>query len=424
MTTTSASTAFPPTEPLPVLTDAPRWRDTLISLRVRNYRIYVIGCLIALTAVWMQRIAQDWLVLQISGSPASVGITTGLQFLPVLLFGPLGGLIVDRYPKRTLIMITQASSVVTSGTLAVLCLTGTVQLWHVYVIAFVLGCVTVVDNPARQVLTGELVGAQYLGNAVSVNSSVFQLAGLIGPALSGLLVVAVGSGWAFAINAVACFALVGGVRAIRVSELHTNTRVPAAKGQLRQGLAYAWRKPDIRYSLVIIAVLALVSINLPTMLAAFADEEFRVGAGGYGLFNSAVAIGSLIGALLSARRKTVKLSYVVVGTLAYGTALIVASRMPSPAALVIVLAVVGGAWLTLLTCANTLIQLSTNPMVRGRVVSLYLVVLLGCQAIGGPLTGVLVESLGVRAAMTVAGVAPILVAGLVALLARPRAITA
>ncbi|WPO86728.1 MFS transporter [Herbiconiux sp. KACC 21604] len=411
---TAIAAPSPATEPITVLSAPPPWKHTLLSLSVRNYRIFAGTSLVALTALWMQRIAQDWLVLQLSGSVVAVGITTALQFAPMLVLGLVGGLIVDRYPKRTLLIITQSASVLTSGVLAVLALTGTIEVWHVYVVAVVLGLITVVDNPARQVFTNELVGPSLLRNAISLNSSTFQLGALVGPALSGALLVAVGAGWAFGINAIACALVVVALTRLNTAELHRAPRAARAKGQLREGIRYAVRKPAILWTLVLLAVLAVFAQNLPVLLAAYADTVFGTGAGGYGVFNSLVAVGALTGALLSTRRRSVSLRMVVVATAAYGALQAIAGVLPGQFAFSASLVLVGFSWLLFITAANTLVQMSTNMGVRGRVMALYMLVLLGGQAIGGPLMGAFVEHAGAQLGMVVSGGVPVLVAGVVA----------
>ncbi len=411
---TAIAAPSPATEPITVLSAPPPWKHTLLSLSVRNYRIFAGTSLVALTALWMQRIAQDWLVLQLSGSVVAVGITTALQFAPMLVLGLVGGLIVDRYPKRTLLIITQSASVLTSGVLAVLALTGTIEVWHVYVVAVVLGLITVVDNPARQVFTNELVGPSLLRNAISLNSSTFQLGALVGPALSGALLVAVGAGWAFGINAIACALVVVALTRLNTAELHRAPRAARAKGQLREGIRYAVRKPAILWTLVLLAVLAVFAQNLPVLLAAYADTVFGTGAGGYGVFNSLVAVGALTGALLSTRRRSVSLRTVVVATAAYGALQAIAGVLPGQFAFSASLVLVGFSWLLFITAANTLVQMSTNMGVRGRVMALYMLVLLGGQAIGGPLMGAFVEHAGAQLGMVVSGGVPVLVAGVVA----------
>jgi MFS family permease len=421
---TTLSAPPPATEPITVLSSAPPWKHTFLSLTVRNYRIFAATSLVALTALWMQRIAQDWLVLQLSGSVVTVGITTALQFAPMLVFGMVGGVIVDRYPKRTLLMITQSASVLTSATLAVLSLTGAIQVWHVYVVAVVLGFITVIDNPARQVFTNELVGPGLLRNAISLNSSTFQIGALLGPALSGALLVAVGAGWSFGINAIACALVVVALTRMNASELHPAPRAARAKGQLREGIRYAMAKPAILYTLVLLGVLAVFAQNLPVLLAAYADDVFATGAGGYGLFNSLLAIGALTGAILSTRRRTVRLRTVVLFAGLYGIAQALAGLMPGETAFGVGLVVLGLGWLLFITAANALVQMSTNMAVRGRVMALYLLVLLGGQAIGGPIMGAFVEQAGPHLGMVVSGAVPAVVAGVLALVLHRKGLLA
>ncbi|GAA2226811.1 MFS transporter [Herbiconiux moechotypicola] len=419
MTSTLAAPS-PATEPITVLATRPPWKHTLLSLSVRNYRIFAGTSLVALTALWMQRIAQDWLVLELSGSVVAVGVTTALQFAPMLVLGLLGGLIVDRYPKHTLLMITQSASALTSAALAVLALTGWIEVWHVYVVAVVLGLITVVDNPARQVFTNELVGPSLLRNAISLNSSTFQLGALIGPAVSGALLVAVGAGWSFAVNALACALVVLALSRMNLAELHRAPRAVRAKGQLREGIRYSLAKPAILWTIVLLAVIAVFGQNLPVLLAAYADDVFSTGAGGYGLFNTLVAVGALTGALLSTRRRAVRLRTVVAMAAVYGVAQGVAGLMPAELAFGATLVVSGFAWLLFITAANTLVQMSTNMAVRGRVMALYMLVLLGGQAVGGPLMGTFVEAVGPQIGMLVSGGVPALAAAVVALVLHRR----
>jgi MFS family permease len=411
----STLSGYPQTEPITVLSSPPPWKHTLVSLTVRNYRIFAMTNIVAMTAVWMQRIAQDWLVLQLSGSVTAVGITVALQFAPMLLFGLVGGVIVDRYPTRVLLMLTQTAAVLTSVTLAVLTLTDTVQVWHIYLVAVVLGFVTVIDNPARQVFTNELVGPTHLRNAISLNSSMFQLGGLIGPAVSGALLVAVGAGWSFGINAIACALVVFALSRLRVGELFPAPVAPRAKGQLIEGIRYARSKPAILWTIVIMAFLAVFSQNLPVILAAYANDVFHAGPGGYGLFNTLVAVGALTGALLSTRRRTVRLRTIVVSAAVYGTLQAVSGLMPTEYLFGVALVLVGFGWLLFITCANALVQMSSNTAIRGRVMSLYVLVLLGGQSIGGPTMGWVVEHFGAHVGMVLSGAVPAVAAVVVGL---------
>jgi MFS family permease len=401
---------------MPVLTARPPWRETFISLRVPNYRRFAASNLVANTAVWMQRIAMDWLVLQLSGSVAAVGVTVFMQFTPMLVFGLYGGVIADRYSKQKLLIITQSMAAALAAILAVLTLTGVTEVWHVYVISFALGMVTVVDNPSRQVFVNELVGPKYLRNAISLNSSIFQLGGLIGPAVGGILITAVGGGWSFAINAVACLAVVASLCSLRRSELHASPAVPRGKGQLAEGMRYVREKPVIFWTVVMVAIIAVFAFNMPVFLAAYANNVYDVGAQGYGLFNSLVAAGALVGALASTRRTSIRLSMVVGTAAALGIVQAIAGFAPSEFAFGALLVGIGVANLLFITGANSLVQMSSNVQIRGRVISLYILVLLGGQALGGPLMGWIVEAWGPHIAMMISGLVPALAAVVIAIL--------
>jgi MFS family permease len=377
---------------------------------VPNFRLFTISNVLAMSGTWMQRIAQDWLVLQLSHSVAAVGITVAMQFTPMLLFGLYGGLIVDRYSKRMLLMLTQGTVGLLSVLLAVLALTGAIQVWHVYAIAFLVGLVTVVDNPTRQVFVNELVGPRNLRNAISVNSSVFQLGGLIGPAVAGLLLDAVGAGWAFAINALACGVTVLTLGALKKSKLVRSPAVPRAKGQLQQGLRYVLRKPAILWSIVMVAILSVFALTMPVILAAYANNIFKAGASGYGLFNTLVAGGALVGAILSTRRTGVRLRTVVLMGGLWGAIQAVAGFMPNEFSFGALLVALGVADLLFITAANALVQMSSNIGIRGRVMSLYVLVLLGGQAIGGPIMGWVVSTYGPHVGIAISGIVPAIAA--------------
>ncbi|MCZ9882948.1 MFS transporter [Arthrobacter sp. B2a2-09] len=402
------------TQPIAVVSERLPWRHTFISLKVPNFRIFAMGHFVAVIALWMQRIAQDWLVLELSGSVTAVGITVALQFTPSLFLGPWGGMMADRFPKRRILILCQSVAACLAAILAVLALSQRIEVWHVYVIAFVLGLVTVLDQPARQVFVNELVGPKYLRNAISVNSTTFQLGGLIGPALAGVLLTAVGAGWAFAANAVACCSTVTMLLMLRKNELYVSTPVPKRKGMLQEGLRYALSKPTIYWPWLMAGFIAVFAMSLPVLLAAFADHIYHAGAGGYGLLNAMVALGALAGAITSARRRQLRLRSVVVSAGMYGLMLCLAALAPSMVWLAAAM-VLSGFWcLMFLTAANQLVQVSANMSIRGRVMSLYIMVLIGGQAIGGPMMGWLAEHLNPHAALLVSGGVPALAAATVA----------
>ncbi|WP_346959431.1 MFS transporter [uncultured Arthrobacter sp.] len=396
------------------------WRHTFISLRVRNFRIFAAGHFVAVVALWMQRIAQDWLVLQLSGSVTAVGVTVALQFLPSLLLGPWGGMMADRFAKRKILMLCQGVAAVLAASLAALALSQRIEVWHVYALALTLGLVTVLDQPARQVFVNELVGPAYLRNAISVNSTIFQLGGLIGPAVAGILLSAVGAGWAFAANALACCSTLAMLLILRKDELHLTAPAAKRKGMLREGLRYALAKPTIYWPWLMAGFVAVFAMSLPVLLAAFADHVYDAGAGGYGLFNSLVALGALAGAITSARRRQLRLRSVVLGAGMYGLMLCLAAGAPSMALFGAAMVLAGFWCLMFLTAANQLVQVSANMGIRGRVMSLYIMVLIGGQAIGGPLMGALAEHLDPRTAILVSGGVPALAAAVVAVVLARR----
>lgn len=366
--------------------------------------------IIAMSATWMQRIAQDWLVLELTGSVAAVGITVAFQFAPMLLLGLFGGVIVDRYSKRMLLMVSQAITGVLSALLAVLALTGVVEVWHVYIVALVVGFVQVIDNPARQVFVNEIVGPRHLRNAISVNSSIFQLGGLLGPAAAGLLIVVAGAGWAFGVNAAACAITVLALAKLKVSALMRIQPTPRAKGQLRQGLTYLKGKPTIMWTVVMLAFLAMFALNMPVILAAYATDVFASGAGGYGLLNSLVATGALVGGLASTLVAGVRLRSVILAGGAWGLLQTGAGLVAGEVAFWMLLVALGIASMFFFTAANQLIQLSSNLGVRGRMMSIYVLVMLGGQAIGGPAMGWIVEHEGAQFGMVLSGSVPALAA--------------
>ncbi|MDN5726098.1 MAG: MFS transporter [Propionibacteriales bacterium] len=402
-----------------------RWPNSLAALEVRNYRLFLVAQVLGCTGGWMQRIAQDWMVLQLTGSVAAVGLTVALQFAPFLIFGLFGGVIADRYDKRKIMLITQSLVASCALVLGVLAVTGQVQVWHVYVIAFVLGTVVVIDSPARQVFVSELVGAQHIRNAVSLNSSVFQGAGLIGPAIAGILIGGVGLGWAFMINSVAAGLVVGVIAMIKPAVTQLPTVANRARGQLREGLAYIRRTSEVGWAIGLAGVAGVFAMNMPVVLSAFAEKEFQLGVGGYTTFNSLNAIGALTGALLSAGgHRQLRLRNIVPLLAGLGLLQAVASHLPSAWMFGAVLVMCGLTSLTFLIAANTLVQTTAAPAVRGRVMAVYTLVLMGGQAIGGPLLGWSMDNVGPRTTMLITGsVTAVLATTMMLLMARASRLT-
>ncbi|MBT2387364.1 MFS transporter [Streptomyces sp. ISL-11] len=383
---------------------------TFSSLRNRNYRLFATGQVVSNTGTWMQRIAQDWLVLSLTGSSAAVGITTALQFLPMLLLGLYGGVIADRYPKRRLLLLTQAAMGLTGLALAVLTLSGHVAVWHVYLIALVLGLVTVVDNPVRQAFVVEMVGPADLRNAVSLNSANFQSARLVGPAVAGVLITAVGSGWAFLLNGLSFVAPIGALLLMRTGELHKVERAPRGKGQLREGLRYVAGRPDLIWPIVLVGFIGTFGFNFPIWLTAFVNDVFHAGAGTYGLLNTLMAAGSLVGALLAARRGTSRMRMLVGAAVLFGVLEVAAALAPQFWVFAALLAPIGMAGLTINVTANSGLQLATDPAMRGRVMSLFMMVFVGGTPLGAPLVGYVTDAYGARVGFLAGGVVSLLAA--------------
>ncbi|WP_184346358.1 MFS transporter [Streptomyces olivoverticillatus] len=385
------------------------------SLRVRNYRLFATGQVVSNTGTWMQRIAQDWLVLGLTGSSAAVGITTALQFLPMLLLGLYGGVIADRYPKRRLLLITQSAMGVTGLALAALTLSGHVQVWHVYLTALALGVVTVVDNPVRQAFVVEMVGPADLRNAVSLNSANFQSARLVGPAVAGALITAMGSGWAFLLNGLSFAAPIAGLLLMRTSELHKADRAPRGKGQLREGLRYVSGRPDLLWPIVLVGFIGTFGFNFPIWLTAFVNDVFHADAGTYGLLNTLMAAGSLAGALLAARRGTSRTRLLVGAAVLFGVLEIAAALAPGFWVFALLLVPIGMCGLTINVTANSSLQLASDPALRGRVMSLFMMVFMGGTPLGAPLVGWVTDVYGPRLGFLAGGLVSALAAACIGL---------
>ncbi|MEE6274146.1 MFS transporter [Georgenia sp. MJ206] len=385
---------------------------TFHSLRYFNYRLWFTGALVANIGTWIQRVAQDWLVLtQLSeDSGLAVGIVTALQFAPTLLLSPYAGVLADRLPRRQMLMATQGAMGVLAGGLGALVLSGNAELWHVYLFALGLGVVSAFDSPVRQTFVAEMVPAKSLPNAVGLNSASFNAARLIGPGAGGLLIAAVGPGWAFLINAVSFGATIFSLSLMRRAELHEMPHSGRSKGQVRAGLAYVRHRTDILVIMVVMGVVSAFGLNFQLTSAVMAREVFDKGASGYGILGSIMAIGSLAGALMAARRKHPRVRLVIGSAFAFGVLAGVMALMPTYETYAISTIAVGFASLTMMTAANTVIQMSTEPAMRGRVMSLYMMVLLGSTPIGAPLVGWVSEAFGARWSIGVGAIASLLVA--------------
>lgn len=386
---------------------------TFEALRVRNFRLYSMGGVVSNTGTWMQRVAQDWLVLELTHSGTALGITTGLQFLPFLLVTPFAGLVADRYSKRRVLAFTQLSMAVTAGLLGLLAVTGTVQVWHVYVLALLFGAGTAFDAPARQSFVVEMVGRDFLPNAVGLNSASFNLGRIIGPALAGLLISALGSGvtatgWVILLNAVSYLAVINSLRAMRANELDTPEPVARARGALREGVRYVTGKPDLIFVFVVAFAAGTFGLNFQMTTALMATGEFHKGASEFGLLGSAMAVGSLAGALLAARRGRPRRLVLVLAAASFALAEIVAGLMPTYWLFAAWLPVVGITALTMLSSLQTVVQLTVDADIRGRIMALYMMVFMGGTPLGAPVVGWIGEVFGPRWTLIGGGAATLL----------------
>jgi len=370
------------------------------SLRVRNYRLYASGQVVSLTGTWMQRVAQDWLVLELSNSGTALGIVTALQFGPTLLFSLWGGVLADRYDKRRLVVLTQGSMATVACALGLLDVTGVVALWHVYLLAGLLGVASALDIPVRQSFVVEMVGPADLTNAVGLNSATFNSARIVGPAAAGVMINAVGTGWVFLVNAASTLAVIAGLLLMRASELHRAPPVARAKGQLREGLRYVQSRPDLWLTMLLVFVVGTFGLNFQITLALIARDVFGRGAGSYGLLSTALAVGSLVGALLATRRRDrPRLRFLLAAAVVFGLVEIAVGVMPTYLAVALSLLPAGAVALSFTTAANTFVQLGVDATVRGRVMALYLLCFMGGTPLGAPTIGVLADTFGPRAGL-------------------------
>lgn len=371
------------------------------SLRHRDYRLYWFGMFVSNTGTWMQRVAQDWLVLVVLGGGAqAVGITTGLQFLPFLIAAPFGGLLADRLPKRQLLMATNAFMGAVGLTLGVLVLTGTAEIWHVYVLAFLLGLGAAFDNPARQAYVSELVGPEDLTNAIALNSASFNSARLIGPAVAGLLIGFLGPGVVFVINSLTFVAPIVVLLLIRpmLSSPPQTGEVEAvgALSRLRGGVAYVRSRPDLVMVLIVMFGVGTFGMNFQMTMALMAAQVYHKGPSEYGLLGTVMAVGTLTGALVAARRKVPRRRLVVGGAVLFGALELTAGLMPTYWLFALSLVPIGVLVMTVLTAANAYIQTTVPSHLRGRVMSLYLMILMGGTPAGAPVIGWVASAFGPR----------------------------
>lgn len=373
------------------------------SLRFFNYRVWAAGAIVSNIGTWMQRTAQDWLVLTglTHHSASAVSIVMSLQFGPQLLLLPVSGFAADHLDRRKLLMFTQAAQGALALGLGVLTIAGIVRLWHVYVFAFLFGCATALDAPVRQTFVSDLVGDAELPNAVALNSTSFNLARMIGPAVAGVVIASVDTGWAFVLNGLSFIAVLVSLCFMRLSELRKGPRAVRAPGGLAAGFRYVWARHDLRATVIMLFLIGTFGLNFPIFIATMAVTVFHADASQYGALSSMMAIGTVTGALSSARVNKPRFASTLISSLVFGIGCIVAALAPTYGSFGAALVVIGIASLMFLTTTNSLMQLSTEPAMRGRVMAIRLAVVLGGTPIGAPIVGWVADHAGPRWAIVV-----------------------
>jgi MFS family permease len=380
---------------------------TFRSLASRNYRLWAAGAVISNIGTWMQRTAQDWIVLAelTDQSASAVGVVMALQFGPSLVLLPFTGYAADRFDRRKLLLATQSAQGVLALALGILTVAGAVQLWHVYVFALLLGCVTAFDAPARQTFVAELVSDKLLSNAVALNSTSFNAARMVGPAVAGLLIASIGSGWVFLINAATFVAMLAALTSLRVDELHHKDRAARKTGGMLEGFRYVRSRPELKTLLWMLFLMMTFGMNFPVFVSGMAVKAFHAASHEFGVLSSMLAIGSVCGALLAAHREQPRASFLLASAFLFGVGLGVAALMPTFAAFGFALMLVGLAAQTFNTTANSVVQLWTEPAMRGRVMAIYMAIAMGCTPLGAPLVGWVADQFGPRWSLAVGAAA-------------------
>jgi len=380
-------------------------QETFASLHVRNYRLYYLGQIISTSGTFMQTVAQAWLVLQLTKSGTALGITTALQYVPILIFGPYGGVIADRVSKRKILYFTQSISGILALILGVLVATSLVRVWMVDILAFCLGVVNIFDNPTRQTLHIELVGPENVRNAVTLYSTLVNLSRIIGPAIAGALIATVGLAPCFIINGISYVAVVIMLAMMRASELHITPPVPRAKGQIQEGLKYVISTPILGSTLLMMAIIGTLTFEFQVSLPLIAQFTFKGNAGSYAFLTASMGLGAAVGGIFFASRKGLTPSKLVSAALLFGLAVLAAAFMPSLLLCGLALVLVGAASINFSSLGNSTLQLESSPQMRGRVMSFWSVAFLGSTTIGGPLVGWFAEVAGARWGLALGGFA-------------------
>ncbi len=393
-------------------------RQTFASLSTPNYRRFIGGQAVSMAGTWMQTIAQSWLVLELTGSATAVGLVVALQTLPILLFGPYAGVVVDRLDKRRLMIGLLILMGAQATVLGVLTTTGTVQLWHVYALAFLLGAVSSLENPARQTFVLELVGPANLRNAVSLNSVLANVSRAVGPALAGIVIATGGMAVCFLVNAVSFAAVIASLLRLDLTALIRSAPAPRAPGQLREGLDYVRRTPALAVPLLTMALVGCLAFEFQVVLPIFASETFAGDASTYGFLTAAMGVGAVIGGLCMAAWGRTGLWSLAAAAAAFGLAMLATALAPTLAFALVGMGLIGAASVAFQSAGNSTLQLASAPQMRGRVMALWAVAFLGSTPIGGPIAGFVSQHFGGRAGLALGALACLVAATLTALVAR------
>ena len=383
---------------------------TFSALEVPNYRLYVYGQGISLTGTWMQMAAQSWLVIQLTHSATMLGIIVALQTLPVLLLAPYGGLIADRVDKRKATIVAQALMGLQALTLGILTITGNVHVWEIGVLAVVLGINNAFEGPARQSFMLELVGGEHLRNAVSLNSTMVNMARLVGPAIGGLMIAAVGTGWCFMFNAVSFIAVISSLMRMDKSQLDPVPPTPRTKGQVREGIRYVRGVPRLVIPLMMMGIVGCFTYEFQVSLPYLAQHGLHAGPAAYGFMTAAMGAGAAVWGLVVATKGKTGIRTLVLSCIAFGTMMTFATLAPTLAFELVALALVGAASISFMSQANATIQLSAAPEMRGRVMALWFIALQGSTPIGGPIVGLVMSQYGARAGLALGALTCFIVA--------------
>jgi MFS family permease len=386
-------------------------RTTFASLGVRNYRLYFIGQAISLSGSWMQVVAQSWLVLHLTGSGTALGTVSALQFLPMLLVAPYGGVIAGRFSKRKLLFATQTASGLLALVLGILVTTGSIRLWMVYVLALCLGLVNAVDNPVRQTFVHEMVGTGQLRNAVALNSIEVNLSRVVGPAIAGLVIATLGMGPCFLINAASFVAVLVCLWMMSGDDLHRTERLERRPGQLREGFAYAMRTPTVRTVLLMMFLIGTFTYEFMVTLPLMTKFVFHAGAEVNALLTSALGVGAVLGGLATAGRGKADVANLSVAALGFGVGAGLVAVAPTLALAVAAMVFTGVFSLRFTALCNTILQLESEPAMRTRVMALWAVAFLGSTFFGGPIIGWIGEHAGARWALGAGGAVGVIAAG-------------